>query len=92
MEPYLLFSKDRLYIEGNNGGDYLELRPLPDGRVYMELGHCCVKLVSHTVPVEFITGVLGKLLVPLSVEDAMRGVDWPKDFIDKLVAQIEPDK
>jgi hypothetical protein len=79
-----------LYLEGNNGGDYIQITPLPDGRIHLEIGHCCVKLVNHIVPVEFLTGVLGSQLVTTRVEILMWLADWPTDFVHSLAKQIEP--
>ena len=81
---------NRFYIEGNNGGDYLVIEPLPDGRIHLEVGHCCVIGIDHIVPVEFITSVLSAAVIEHgSVKAVMESMRWDRDYIEQLVAQIE---
>lgn len=80
----------RLSAEGNNGGDVLEIVVLPDGRLHLAVGHCCVREINHVVPVEFVTALLTQVILDKGgVEEAMRSVSWPAAYIDELVAKIE---
>ena len=79
-----------IVLEGNNGGDIFQLEQLPDDRIHLKVGHCCVYVIDHVLPVEWLTGVLGNLLAAQSVQDALRGVDWPKDYLTELGTQIIP--
>ena len=81
---------DRFHLEGNNGADYITIEPLPDGRIHLEVGHCCVKDIDHIVPVEFITSVLSAAVIEHgSVKAVMKSMRWDHDYIEQLVAQIE---
>jgi hypothetical protein len=31
-----------MYLEGNNGADYIKIQELADGQLELEVGHCCV--------------------------------------------------
>lgn len=80
-------------IEGNNGGDYLEIKPLGGNLVRLEVGHCCVVTIEHIVPVEFITAVLTEaVLKHESIQAAIKATEWPKDFTEQLAAQVQPDR
>ena len=81
---------NRLHLEGNNGGDYLVIEPLPDGRIHLEVGHCCVVDIDHIVPVEFITSVLSAAVIEHgSVQAVMGAMRWDHDYTEHLVAQVE---
>lgn len=81
---------DQLYLEGNNGGDYLVIKPLPSGCVHLIVGHCCVRNIHHIVPVEFITAILSTAVIKHgSVQAAIKAIDWPKDFTKELATQVE---
>ena len=80
----------KLCFTGNNAGDLFEFCLLNDGRVQLKVGHCCVFVIDHIVPVEFLTALLAKAVIDAGdIKEAMRTVDWPADYVDSLVAQIE---
>lgn len=88
--PYDL--KPLLRIEGNNGGDYLEISPASDNLVLLEVGHCCVVTIQHIVPVEFITAVLARaVLEHNTVQGAITALPWGQtgDFTAQLAAQVK---
>lgn len=61
-----------------------------DGRLNINISHCCVHTMNHTVPVEFVTAVLSKAILDAGgVEQAIRNIGWGKEFTDELIAQIE---
>ena len=64
----------RFYQEGNKGGDYLALEVQEDGRVFIEVGHCCVVFVRKIVPVEILTSVLGQALT--QPDPSRWDLDW----------------
>jgi len=80
---------NRLCLEGNGGGDYLTMEVLPDGRVSLEVGHCCVVMINHIVPVEFITAALSRAVEDNGPKEMLEQIGWSKDFTDKLTAQVE---
>lgn len=85
---------ESIRVEGNNGGDYIEIREREDDRIHLEVGHNCVKIIDHVVPVEFLTLALAALVdyhSPLEAWDKLREWRdaWDKEFMDRLAAQIE---
>lgn len=70
----------RFYLEGNKGGDYLALEVQPDGRVFIEVGHCCVVYVRKIVPVEILTSVLATALT--NPDPTKWELDWDSTFQD----------
>lgn len=79
-----------LRIEGNNGGDYLTIKPLGGNLVALEIGHCCVVTIRHVVPIEWITAVLTEdVLQHENVKDAVNALGWSKDFTSQLAAQVQ---
>lgn len=80
-------------IEGNNGGDYLEIKPLEGNLVRLEVGHCCVVTIEHIVPVEFITAMLtDAVLKHGSIQNAIQAISWPKDFTEQLATQVQSNR
>ena len=64
-----------LYLEGNNGGDYLRLESLDDGTVRVDCGHCCVPMFDAVVPVELLTTLIAQ---------AVLEHPHPKDLMEHL--------
>ena len=68
--------------EGNNGGDYVKITKLNDNELHLEIGCCCVTIVSHKIPVEFLTNLFYNLILeatPTTEEDGM--VELAKKYI-----------
>lgn len=79
-----------LRIEGNNGGDYLEISSAGNNLVLLEVGHCCVVTIRHIVPVEFITAVLARaVLEHNTIQGAITALPWAGVFTEKLAAQVK---
>lgn len=57
ISPYPM----RFYMEGNNGGDYIQLEQVSEDTVHLKVGHCCVVIFDHIVPVEFLTSILSQV-------------------------------
>jgi len=54
---------DKLQVEGNGGGDYLNLEVVGDGLIKTTVGHCCVKTIDLVLPVEVITAILSEWVI-----------------------------
>jgi hypothetical protein len=81
-------------IEGNHGGDFLEIEPLGGNLIRLEVGHCCVQTIDAIVPIEFITAVLSEIALrgqigDTPIQDAIRAISWPRDFVEDLAAQVK---
>ncbi len=80
----------KLFIEGNNGGDYLKITPMGDNRVELEFGHQCIMKRQTIIPVELITSALFAAFAD-GYEAYLDTLVWPEDFKNQLKAQIERD-
>jgi hypothetical protein len=45
---------------GNHGGDYLRISEIQPGLLDLEIGHQCVVMIKHAIPVEILTAVLSE--------------------------------
>ncbi len=82
---------NKIFLEGNNGGDNFSLATLEDGRIHLRVGHCCVYVIDHIVPVEWLTATIALAVLNADgVENAMRQVGWKQSYIDELCEKIEP--
>lgn len=87
---------DRVYVEGNNGGDSIDLEKYhedvhdPDSNlVRLEINNCCVRIITASVPVEFITGTLTEAVLRHGgLREAIMALSWKEDFKEKLAAQV----
>ena len=89
------FLMDKFYVEGNNGGDYLQLEHIRDNVVMLQIGHCCVVTVNHEVPIELITSALTNLFLEhdnKATQWQNWKPGWARDFVNKLRSQIKPVK
>ncbi len=86
--------RDKIRLEGNNGGNFIELKDNEDGTARLQVGHCCVIGVAATVPNEFLSAVLSRVAMEhdYDLESVMRwaGEGWPKDYVEKLESSIVP--
>jgi hypothetical protein len=83
----------RIVLEGNNGGDFIELEETDEeGIVLIRAGHCCVMTFPYPdtrIPVEFITTLLANILFyPEQTKEMMKQL-WPGDFGGLLADKIE---
>ena len=80
-----------LQVEGNQGGDFLEIVPLNDNLIKLRVGNCCVVTVNYVVPIELITSTLTKLFIKHAQDGfAEWEPGWPEDFTEQLREQIVP--
>jgi hypothetical protein len=90
-------SMKEFFLTGNNDGDYIQIKQYKnqekDNTCFLEVGHCCVVILQHQVPVEFVTNVIYKELfekangdVKKMVENSLRG--FKKDFVNERVEKV----
>lgn len=83
------YQEKSMHIEGNNGGDFLEIEPLGDNMVRLEIGNCCVRTIVARVPVEFITATLTQAVLKHNgLRPAIMALDWPEDFKTRLAEMV----
>lgn len=78
----------RLYVEGNNGGDYIEIYDLGNGIVDLQVGHCCVNYINQIVPVEFITTTLAKIVEDREIIDVIKAIGLDAEYTLSLIEKL----
>jgi hypothetical protein len=79
-----------IQMEGNGGGDYLDLKIVSreKGCIQVKSGHCCVTTINKILPVEVITAILSEWLIAANddVEQGIRNV-WQgnESAVEKLI-------
>ena len=58
-----LVIKNQIQIEGNEGGDYLNLEVVADGLIKTSVGHCYINTIDAVLPVEVITAIFSDWLI-----------------------------
>ena len=85
---------ERIYIEGNKGGDYLEIIHEGDetnNMIKLRVGHCCVPTIEKTIPIEILTYALTHVLGMYhdSFENLIETSGWSDTFITKLQGMVQ---
>lgn len=95
MEQYLLICRkgetmNKIFAEGNKGGDFIEMTLLENGRVYLRVGSCCVTTIDSVVPVEFLTGVLTEAMLSNgnSIHTVIDSLIWSQEYKDELKEKV----
>ncbi len=73
LDELVLIMKE-IYIDGNNGGNYVKIQQLDDNRILLEIGDCCVKTAELIVTAEVLSSFLTKcsLVENKSLLDVMK--------------------
>ena len=83
----------RFMVEGNKGGDCIELEHVKDNVIRIKSGHCCVYSLELEIPIEVLTVLFNTIFCSLNeIEKArqiIKGSGWPEDYIEKLLLQIQ---
>lgn len=90
MCRYKRFEKiNTLRVEGNNGGDYLEITCLGDNLIHLRVGHCGVTMIDRTFPIEILTATLAAYL-SLSPDSISKlwNADLNPEFVNRLISQV----
>lgn len=86
---------NKIYLSGNNGGDYIAIAQSEEQEEIsccsIEVGHCCVVVLSCQVPVEFITSLFAKFM--MYKQDGMsRSMDDKlSDFASEVMTYMDKD-
>jgi len=89
---------DCIFAEGNKGGDYVKIaveeRREDEDQILLEVGHCCVVSMRHSIPVSVLTGILGGFRDEGYIDldspiDLYNKLPWSKEYNKKLVSKIE---
>ena len=83
---------DKIYIEGNNGGDFISIKHIKDNLIKLEVGDCCVYIFNHEIPVEILASFLAKISYALEDEKTLLkelGWDSNSKYNYDLLKQIK---
>ena len=82
--------KDYISIEGNKGGDFVEIEDNSDGTIRLRSGHCCVISIDATVPNEFLSALLSQKMLECG-NDTNKVIDsfgWDNEYKNKLKSKV----
>lgn len=76
--------------EGNNGGDFIEIENLSDGKIRLKSGSCCVMSIDSIVPVEFLSAILMEKMTQnnMDIKAIINGFEWGKEFKETLISKV----
>lgn len=82
-------SQSRIMLEGNKGGDFVELIPMENGRVYLHSGCSCVTTIDMVVPNEFLSILLKDCILNYgSVREYLGFIDYDDDYKRELISKV----
>ncbi len=68
---------NKIFVEGNNSGDFIKIEHIKNNLIRLEIGHCCVYVFNHEIPVEIIAALLAKISYALENEKTLlRELGW----------------
>ena len=76
---------------GNNGGDILEIFDNCDGTINLRSGSCCVTSIDKTVPVEFLTAIISRIMIEYNgdINLIIDSFGWDNEFKSELKAKVK---
>ena len=83
---------NKIYVEGNKGGDFIKIEHIKDNLIKLEAGHCCVYTFNHEIPVEILASFLAKISYALEDEKTLLkelGWDSNSKYNYDLLKQIK---
>ena len=85
-----LRNKEKIFsIEGNKGGDFVEIQTIKDDRIYIKSGCSCVMSIDSVVPNEFLSILISDCMLKYgSVENFIEQSNYDKEYKDELIAKI----
>ena len=78
-----------VYLEGNKGGDFVEITPMKCERVYLRCGCSCVMMIDAIVPNEFLSIVLNDCIMQHgSVKEYLDQINYDEIYKQKLISKV----
>jgi hypothetical protein len=82
---------NKIAVEGNLAGDFLEIVDQGNDTVHIKCGHCCVIVLDAVVPVEFLTALIFQAMI--NHDDNISAVidtfDWSDKYKNQLKAKVK---
>jgi hypothetical protein len=83
-------SLNHVVNEGNKGGDFINIKNVEEGSVYLKVGNCCVCTIDSVVPVEFLSMLLTREVLEYgSIEGVIDSFTWPDKFKEELKSKVK---
>lgn len=89
---------NEIYLTGNNDGDYIRIRQSERQKkgnlMELEVGHCCVVIAKHLVPVEFLSNLIymsamkNNIDMNMMVKDAFDGY-FGTDYFNERTQKVK---
>lgn len=74
----LLAMGQHIHVEGNQGGDYLDIKLVKDNAIRLEVANSGIVTIRHEIPVEFLTALLSDMVARVmshrSTTEALQGL------------------
>ena len=83
---------DKIFVEGNNSGDFIKIEHIKNNLIRLEIGHCCVYVFNHEIPVEILAALLSQISFFINDEkELLRKIGWNADseYTYKLLKQVK---
>lgn len=79
-------NQPRIRLEGNKGGNFVELIPMKNDRVYLHSGCGCVVTIDAVVPNEFLSILLRDCILDYgSVKEYLEAANYDEDYRSELI-------
>jgi hypothetical protein len=86
---------NKIYLSGNKGGDYVAITQSDEQEKIsccsIEIGHCCVVVLSSQVPIEFITSLFANFMLKNQDGFSRQTSDKLKDFAKEVMNYMNTD-
>lgn len=83
--------KGYIGVDGNNGGDVLEIEEKEDGLIKISSASCCVYDLNAIVPVEFITAIINEKMLKHNgdINSVIDSFLWNTEYKDILKSKVK---
>jgi hypothetical protein len=77
-------------LEGNKGGDFVEITPIEGERVYLRCGCSCVMVIDKVVPNEFLSIALNDCILQHgSIQEYLNQINYDEVYKQELVNKVK---
>lgn len=79
----------KIILNGNKHGDFVEIVPLKDDRIYLHCGCSCVVMTNQIIPNEFLSLLINDCIINHgSVENFLKSVNYDEEYKKELISKI----
>lgn len=78
-----------IILYGNKNGDFVEIVPLKNDRIYLHCGCSCVIMTDLIVPNEFLSLLINDcILTHGSIENFLKSINYDEEYKKELISKI----